>query len=71
MSRSGPHSWEWMNRFSFRKKNPGYELHIIENGVEVRLDSKKVWGVTLPEKKKEYPYRGTSIRSTAFFTLVR
>lgn len=47
LSRSGPHSYEWRNRLRWmRDKREDYELHVMEDGVQVRLGEKTVWGVT-------------------------
>ena len=47
-SKSGPFKKEWMNRFPWRRgKNNDYELHVNDDGMEVRLGEKTVWGVTV------------------------
>ena len=47
-SKSGPFKKEWMNRFPWRRgKNNDYELHVKDDGMEVRLGEKTVWGVTV------------------------
>ena len=48
LSKSGPFKREWMNRFPWRRrKNNDYELHVKDNGMEVRLGEKTIWGVTV------------------------
>ena len=47
LSKSGPYKREWMNRFPWRRrKDDGYELYVTEEGIEVQLEEKKVWGVS-------------------------
>ena len=48
LSKSGPFKREWMNRFPWRRrKNNDYELHVKDDGMEVRLGEKTIWGVTV------------------------
>ena len=50
LSKSGPYKREWMNRFPWRwRKDSAYELFVNEEGVEVHLGEKKIWGVTVPD----------------------
>ena len=53
LSRSGRFSREWMNRFPWRRrKNNSYELHVEDDGMEVRLGEKVVWGLVAEDKKR-------------------
>lgn len=46
LSKSGRHKHEWRNRLRWRrKKSEDYELHVVEDGIEVRLGEKTVWGI--------------------------
>ncbi|CAN0071047.1 unnamed protein product [Laminaria digitata] len=50
LSKSGPFKREWMNRFPWRRrKNNDYQLHVKDDGMEVRLGGKRVWGVSADE----------------------
>lgn len=47
LSKSGRHKREWRNRLRWvRDKSEDYELHVVEDGLEVRLGKRTVWGVT-------------------------
>lgn len=47
LSKSGRFSREWMNRFPWRwSRNMSYELHVKDDGIEVRLGERVLWGVT-------------------------
>lgn len=47
LCKSGPHNCEWLNRIRWvRDKSEHYELHVVEDGIQVRLGEITVWGVT-------------------------
>ena len=48
LSKSGPHRWDWVNRFH-RPKDEGYKLHVTDTGIEIRLEEQAVWGVAADE----------------------
>ena len=46
LSKSVPFKREWMNRFPLRRgKNDDYKLHVKDDGMEVHLGEKTIWGV--------------------------
>lgn len=46
LSRSGSCKWEWVNRFPWRwSKNENYELYVTEDGFDVKLGERRVWGL--------------------------
>ena len=52
LSKSGPYRREWMNRFPWRRrKDDDYELFVTEEGMEVHLREKTIWGVTAADVK--------------------
>ena len=48
LSKSGPHRWDWVNRFH-RPKDDGYKLQVTDTGIEVRLEERTVWSVAADE----------------------
>ena len=47
LEKSGPYKREWMNRFPWRRrKDSDYQLHVQDDGMEVRLGERTIWGVT-------------------------
>eukprot|EP00904_Undaria_pinnatifida_P008313 jgi/Undpi1/4611/HiC_scaffold_18.g07965.m1 len=47
LSKSGKMAWDWMNRLPWtRPRDDGYEVHVTDVGIEVRLGERKIWGVT-------------------------
>lgn len=47
LAKSGRHKWEWLNRSPWRRrKDERYEVHVVEDGLEVRLGERTVWGAT-------------------------
>ena len=48
LSKFGRHAWDWVNRFN-RPRDNGYELHDTDQGIEVHLQERTVWGITADE----------------------
>ena len=50
LSKSGRLAWDWMNRLPWmRPRDEGYQVHVTDAGIEVRLEEKAVWGITADE----------------------
>ncbi|CAM9704917.1 unnamed protein product [Pylaiella littoralis] len=46
LTNSGPHKSEWRNKFPFRRaRSQSYEMHPTEDGFEVTLEGRVIWGV--------------------------
>lgn len=48
LSRSGPRSIDFFNRFPFarrRKDSVEYEVYATDEGMEIRLEGRRVWGI--------------------------
>ena len=51
LSKSGPYTWDWLNRRPWtRPTDDGYELHVTDDGMEIRLGEETVWGVNAEER---------------------
>ena len=50
-SRSGSNKREWVNRFPWRRrKNKDDELYVTEEGFEVKLGERRIWGIAANRK---------------------
>ena len=50
-SRSGSNKRERVNRFPWRRrKNKDYELYVTEEGFEVKLGERRIWGIAANRK---------------------
>eukprot|EP00904_Undaria_pinnatifida_P008324 jgi/Undpi1/4621/HiC_scaffold_18.g07975.m1 len=46
LSKSGRLAFDWMNHLPWqRPTDDGYEVHVVQNGIEVRLGERVVWGM--------------------------
>lgn len=56
ISRSGPRTIDFFNRFPFakRRKDSGkYEVHVTEEGLDVRSEGRHVWGIRADDIKQK------------------
>lgn len=60
LSRSGPRSIDFFNRFPFAKRRADsekYEVYVTKEGIEIRLEGRLVWKIRaddIPHNPNEY-----------------